>query len=103
MDSAERADASAIFHVEHWGDPSWGMTQGDAMTVDCNYLYMTDNLLDPSHVACVHRSSFGNAACEATPVQVAANDSGVIASRWINGVEVAPIYVPFMPFQGLCD
>ena len=103
MGSAQRADASTIFHVEHWGDPSWGMTQGDAMTVDCNYLYMTDNLLDPSHVAWVHRSSFGNAACESTPVQVVANESGVIASRWMNGVEVAPIYVPFMPFQGLCD
>ncbi len=103
MGSAERADASTIFRVEHWGHPSWGMTQGDAMTVDCNYLYMTDNLLDPSHVAWVHRSSFGNAACESTPVQVAASESGVIASRWMNAVEVAPIYVPFMPFQGLCD
>lgn len=27
----------------------------------------------------------------------------MIASRWIRAVEVAPIYVPFTPFQGLCD
>jgi vanillate O-demethylase monooxygenase subunit len=103
MGRAERADPAAIFHVEHWGNPAWGMTRGDAMTVNCNYLYMTDNLLDPSHVAWVHRSSFGNAACESTPVQVAATETGVIASRWMRAVEVAPIYVPFTPFAGLCD
>lgn len=103
MGKPELADPANIFHVEHWGDPSWGVTRGDAMTVNCNYLYMTDNLLDPSHVAWVHRSSFGNSACESTPVQVSATETGMIASRWMRAVEVAPIYVPFMPFQGLCD
>jgi vanillate O-demethylase monooxygenase subunit len=98
------ADPARIFHVEHWGDAGWGVTRGDAMTVQCNYLYMTDNLLDPSHVAWVHPDSFGgNAACESTPVEVHANESGVIASRWMRRVEVAPLYVPFVGFAGLCD
>ena len=73
------------------------------MTVHCNYLYMTDNLLDPSHVAWVHPASFGNAACESTPVQVKANETGVIAARWMRAVDVAPLYVPFVSFEGLCD
>jgi phenylpropionate dioxygenase-like ring-hydroxylating dioxygenase large terminal subunit len=103
MGSAERADSATIFEVVHWEDPTWGVTRGDAMTVDCNYLYMTDNLLDPSHVAWVHRNSFGNAACETAPVHVSADGRGVIASRWMHTVDVAPIYVPFMPFKGLCD
>ena len=103
MGDPENADPSKLFDVAHWGNPAWGMTRGDAMTVDCNYLYMTDNLLDPSHVAWVHPGSFGNAACESTPVDVSALDTGVIASRWMRATEVAPIYVPFMPFQGLCD
>lgn len=103
MGKPELADPSKLFDVPHWGDPSWGMTCGDAMTVNCNYLYMTDNLLDPSHVAWVHPSSFGNAACESTPVDVAATPGGVIASRWMRATDVAPIYVPFMPFEGLCD
>jgi phenylpropionate dioxygenase-like ring-hydroxylating dioxygenase large terminal subunit len=103
MGDAELADQSKIFDVEHWGDPSWGITRGDAMTVDCNYLYMTDNLLDPSHVAWVHPDSFGDAACESTSVEVKANDTGVIASRWMRAVEVAPLYVPFIPFRGPCD
>jgi phenylpropionate dioxygenase-like ring-hydroxylating dioxygenase large terminal subunit len=103
MGDAELADQSKIFDVKHWGDPSWGITRGDAMTVDCNYLYMTDNLLDPSHVAWVHPNSFGDAACESTPVEVKANETGVIASRWMRAVEVAPLYVPFIHFRGLCD
>jgi phenylpropionate dioxygenase-like ring-hydroxylating dioxygenase large terminal subunit len=103
MGDAELADSSTIFHVEHWGDPLWGVTRGDAMTVNCNYLYVTDNLLDPSHVAWVHPDSFGNAPCESTPVDVRVNESGVIASRWMRSVDVAPLYVPFVRFQGLCD
>jgi vanillate O-demethylase monooxygenase subunit len=103
MGRPELADPEEIFRVEHWGDPSWGITAGDAMTVDCNYLFMTDNLLDPSHVAWVHRSSFGNAACEATPVQVSATAHGMIASRWMCDVEIAPLYVAFVRFQGACD
>ncbi len=103
MGRAEAADSSAIFHVEQWGNPSWGVTRGDAMTVDCNYLYMTDNLLDPSHVAWVHPSTFGNAACASEPVEVKASDVGVIASRWMRAVEPAPIYRSLLPFQGLCD
>jgi phenylpropionate dioxygenase-like ring-hydroxylating dioxygenase large terminal subunit len=103
MGDPELANNSKIFHVEHWGDPIWGVTRGDAMTVNCSYLYMTDNLLDPSHVAWVHPNSFGNAACETTPVEVKANECGVIASRWMRAVEVAPLYVPFIRFRGLCD
>ena len=61
MGDAARADPADIFHVEHWDDPAWGTTVGDDMTIACNYLYITDNLLDPSHVAWVHPSSFAGA------------------------------------------
>src|SRR5580692_9359531 len=97
------ADPATIFPVAHWGDAEWGVTRGDAMTVHCNYLYMTDNLLDPSHVAWVHPGSFGNAACESTPVEVKTGERGVIASRWMRAVEVAPLYMPFVRFDGACD
>ena len=79
------------------------MNKGDTMTLNCNYLYMTDNLLDPSHVAWVHRSSFGNAACEETPLKTDVNDSGVTVSRWMNNVEVAPFYKQCVPFSGNTD
>ncbi len=103
MGAPDLADSSTIMDVAHWGDPNWGVTSGDAMTVDCNYLLLTDNLLDPSHVAWVHPTSFAGADCDTQAVDVSVTDLGVIASRWMRSVLVAPLYVPFVAFEGLCD
>ena len=77
MGNAALADPALIFAVDHWGDPAWGVNQGDGMTIACNYLYMTDNLLDPSHVAWVHQSSFASSACEETPLETTVKDDEV--------------------------
>lgn len=103
MGAAALADADKIFVVEHWGDPAWGINQGDGMDIGCNYLYMTDNLLDPTHVAWVHLSSFANAACEDTPLQTTLADDGVTVWRWMHDVEPAPFYAPYLKFKGRCD
>jgi Phenylpropionate dioxygenase and related ring-hydroxylating dioxygenases, large terminal subunit len=97
------ADPATIFCVEQWDNPEWGTTDAGVMEVDCNYLYVTDNLLDPSHVAWVHQSSFGNSACEDIPVRTRETGNGVVVSRWMMDVEVAPFYAPFVRFQGRCD
>ncbi|MGC1489502.1 MAG: aromatic ring-hydroxylating dioxygenase subunit alpha [Albidovulum sp.] len=97
------ADADKIFRVDHYDDPSWGINRGDAIAFACNYLYISDNLLDPSHVAWVHQSSFGNSACEDEPLEVEGTESGVIVSRWMYDVEVAPFYQKLVPFEGKCD
>ncbi|WP_226506198.1 aromatic ring-hydroxylating dioxygenase subunit alpha [Pseudomonas sp. MWU16-30317] len=97
------ADPASLCEVPEWGDPLWGLSCGASMTVPCNYLYMTDNLLDPSHVAWVHQSSFGNAACASEPVTVTETANGVIVSRWMRNVEVAPFYAQFVTFAGPCD
>ena len=99
MGDAAAADPARVFQVEHWDDPSWGRTDAEMMTVDCNYLYVTDNLLDPSHVAWVHASSFGNAACEETPLKTELRDDGVVVSRWMLDTEVAPFYQQFVKFR----
>ncbi|WP_108662012.1 aromatic ring-hydroxylating dioxygenase subunit alpha [Acuticoccus kandeliae] len=103
MGEAARADTDLIFQVEHWDDPSWGTTRGDSMDVACNYLYMTDNLLDPSHVAWVHQTSFASAACEETRLETTVADDGVTVWRWMPDHEPAPFYKPFLKFSGNCD
>lgn len=103
MGEARQADPARIFEVEHWGDPAWGLNQGDGMDIACHYLYMTDNLLDPSHVAWVHLGSFAGGACEDTPPRVTQADDGVTVWRWMHDVEPAPFYAPFLPFSGRCD
>src|SRR5690606_4800160 len=81
MGDAAKADPATILRVEHWGDPEWGVNRGDGMTVKCHYLYLTDNLLDPSHVSWVHQSSFGSADLVGQPLQTTVNDDGVLVSR----------------------
>jgi phenylpropionate dioxygenase-like ring-hydroxylating dioxygenase large terminal subunit len=103
MGEASLADPSKVFAVEHWDNPQWGRTKGDSMQAACDYRYVTDNLLDPSHVAWVHQSSFGNAACEDVPVGTKMLENGVLVSRWMKDVEPAPFYKPFMKFSGNCD
>lgn len=103
MGEARLADADAILAVEHWGDPAWGINRGHSMAVDCNYLYMTDNLLDPSHVAWVHQTSFGNSACEEGGVETKVDETGVTVSRWMFDAEPAPFYSRYLKFAGRCD
>ncbi|MDA8870662.1 aromatic ring-hydroxylating dioxygenase subunit alpha [Rhizobiaceae bacterium] len=103
MGDAERADTSKIFEVDNWGDPAWGVNRGESMMLACNYLYMTDNLLDPSHVAWVHQSSFASSACEDTPLETTIGDDGVTVWRWMIDSEPAPFYAPFLRFDGNAD
>jgi len=103
MGDGAKADPAKIMEVKHWGDPAWGLNRGDAMNVECNYLYMTDNLLDPSHVAWVHQTSFGNSACAETALETTIAEDGVTVSRWMVNTEPAPFYAPYLKFQGNCD
>ena len=108
MGDAARADPATIFHVEHWDDPAWGTTIGDDMTIVCNYLYITDNLLDPSHVAWVHPSSFAGAGSDDTPMETTIREDGtaedgITVWRWIFDEPAAPFYAPYLEFEGNCD
>ena len=97
------AARQAIHHIPHWDDPTWGRNQGEAMTMACNYLHITDNLLDPSHVSWVHQSSFGNADYQETKVDTLVAENGITVSRWMHDLAPAPFYEPFLKFKGNCD
>lgn len=103
MGDPAAADPAAIVEIPNWGDPAWGYNRGPAMRYDCNYLLITDNLLDPSHVAWVHQSSFGDASCEAVPLQAKRDELGMTVSRWILDAPVAPFYRDLVPFAGNAD
>ena len=57
-----------IFETKNYGYPAYGMNSGDAMELNCNYLLMCDNLLDPTHVTWTHQSSFATDATKDTPL-----------------------------------
>lgn len=103
MGASVEADPTAIIDIPEFDDPSWGVSRGSSMGVESNYLYLVDNLLDPSHVAWVHQTSFGDESCQNIPLRTKADESGVMVSRWIFDVEPAPFYAPFLAFEGRCD
>lgn len=103
MGDVRLADPAKITHVDFWGEPGWGHNQPDAMLFDCNYLYITDNLLDPSHVSWVHQSSFGGAGTEDTPIETTVTEGAVTAWRWMINTAPAPFYAPLLKFQGNAD
>jgi vanillate O-demethylase monooxygenase subunit len=85
------------------GQVGWSLTKGDQLLVDCHYLWLVDNLLDPSHVAWVHRTSFAGAGTDDTPLQIAADSGGVICSRWLLDQPPPPFYAPLVKFAGNAD
>ncbi|MDU8912944.1 aromatic ring-hydroxylating dioxygenase subunit alpha [Aestuariicoccus sp. MJ-SS9] len=103
MGNPALADPGDIFEIAQYGDPAWGINRGEAMELDCNYLLMCDNLLDPTHVAWVHEGSFGQSATRDTPLRVTKTDDGVIVHRWMMDVEPAPFYKKVIGFAGNCD
>ena len=103
MGEPELADPNDIVHIENFDNPSWGCTEGGTMEMECNYLWICDNLLDPSHVAWVHVSSFAGAGTDDGQLDLHRTDSGVTVSRWIYGQLPSPYYSGLVKFEGQCD
>jgi vanillate O-demethylase monooxygenase subunit len=103
MGNPALADPDEIFNIPEFENPAWGMNKGRSLTIECNYLYVTDNLLDPTHVAWVHQSSFGQAATKDTPLRITKGEDGVTVWRWMMDVEPAPFYKKIVEFDGNCD
>ena len=103
MGNPELADPDTIFPIDNFESPTWGYTDGGVMDIKCNYLWVCDNLLDPSHVAWVHVTSFAGAGTDDEPLEIKKTDRGVIVSRWIHGNPPSPYYADLVKFDGNCD
>ncbi|RMF35101.1 MAG: aromatic ring-hydroxylating dioxygenase subunit alpha [Alphaproteobacteria bacterium] len=91
MGDRAAADPADIIDIPHFGDPAWAATPRGRMEVAANYLWIVDNLLDPSHVAWVHLTSFAGAGTDNAPLDIEELEDGVIVSRWIAD-QPAPAY-----------
>ncbi|MEP2558365.1 MAG: Rieske 2Fe-2S domain-containing protein, partial [Rhizobiaceae bacterium] len=103
MGDPELANPDDIFPIENFDNPEWGYTDGGTLPIACNYLWVADNLLDPSHVAWVHVSSFGGSGTDDQPLQMEKTDRGVVVSRWIYDQPPSPYYKDLVRFDGTCD
>lgn len=103
MGDPDKADRDDVLDIPNFDNPDWGKTPKGAMEMACHYLYIIDNLLDPSHVAWVHLSSFAGAGTDNRPLDLEEIENGVIVSRWVLGEEPPPYYKAMLPFGPTCD
>ena len=89
--------------IENFDNPEWGYTEGGMLPIECNYLWVVDNLLDPSHVAWVHVTSFAGSGTDDQPLDLEKTENGVIVSRWIYDQPPSPYYKDLVKFEGNCD
>jgi len=103
MGDADQAQRHALIEIDNHDHPDWHLTTGDSLLCNCHYLWLVDNLLDPSHVAWVHRGTFAASGTEDTPLEIHSSDDAVICSRWMYGQQPPPFYAPLLKFSGPVD
>ncbi|MEM9576555.1 MAG: aromatic ring-hydroxylating dioxygenase subunit alpha [Pseudomonadota bacterium] len=103
MGDAAQADPAKLIDIPNFYNPAWGKTDPGHLEMACNYLWIMENLLDPSHVAWVHVTSFAGGGTDDVALQSEITDEGVIVFRWINDRPAPPYYAPRLRFTGHCD
>lgn len=103
MGDPARAATTPLIEIPNHDNPAWGKTACGALNIDCNYLWIVDNLLDPSHVAWVHVTSFAGAGTDNAPLQITETPDSVTVWRWISEKPAPPYYAPFLPYADRCD
>ncbi len=102
MGDFAQADADAIPAFVGHEVPEWAM-KPDSIEVAANYALVNDNLLDLSHVAFVHRNSFGAGDDESskvfaeTQVKTTQLDHGVRVERRMTNSTVPPYVRELLP------
>jgi len=106
MGDVALADESLIPDFVGVDDPDWQMLPGH-MDYDVHYELIQDNLLDLSHIAWVHRNSFGggseasNKAWAEAELRITSLERGVRVERWMPNAATPPHQVAMA--GPLCD
>lgn len=99
---AAKADAADIVsHPYHDLWPHKVKTE----VLACNYALISDNLLDQSHAAYVHKSTLSSdlAAYARVEMKTTPTRHGVKFMRWMLGCQAPEIYARAVPFKGRVD
>jgi vanillate O-demethylase monooxygenase subunit len=97
---ADQALIPEIWRNEH---PDWTVVVGEPIHMRGDYRLVADNLLDPSHVSFVHRSTLGTNVVAEIP-QIATQDGDTVrVTRWILDSPPAPVYAKLGKFDGNVD
>jgi phenylpropionate dioxygenase-like ring-hydroxylating dioxygenase large terminal subunit len=103
MGEADKADPSLIPDTHTLDDAGWRGTPG-YLHYDANYLLITDNLLDFSHLSYVHETTLGGSAKYARiRPKVTRHERSVRVERWLIDDEPAPFLRTLKTWPGKVD
>jgi len=103
MGDPGKMDVSLIPDTHYLDDAGWRGTPG-YLHYDANYLLITDNLLDFSHLSYVHETTLGGSAKYAgIRPKVASNGRSVRVERWLIDEEPAPFLSKLKTWTGNVD
>lgn len=97
------ADPDLIPEIWRNDHPEWTCVSGDAIPVEGDYRLVADNLLDPSHVSFLHKSTLGTPDVAEIP-QITEQEGDIVrVTRWIMDSPPAPVYARLGDFTGNVD
>jgi phenylpropionate dioxygenase-like ring-hydroxylating dioxygenase large terminal subunit len=97
------ADPGLIPEIWRNDHSEWTCVSGDAIPVKGDYRLVADNLLDPSHVSFLHKSTLGTADVAEIPQDTAQEGDIVTVTRWILDSPPAPVYARLGGFTDNVD
>ena len=87
----------------HWkSEPGWA-AEGGLIELDCHYQLQSDNLLDLTHEAFVHKRTIGNPAVAETPSTVRLDGERVHVDRIMRDITAPPLFQKVSNFDGNID
>lgn len=92
MGDPKLADPDKIVDIPQLRNQGWKYSQGERFYYRGSYQLMTDNLMDPSHVTYVHKSTFASGNEAEHPVKTQVFDDFVTVSRIVPNCPAPPIY-----------
>jgi phenylpropionate dioxygenase-like ring-hydroxylating dioxygenase large terminal subunit len=104
-----RADRSLLFdRLPQWADaqgpsPRWAWFPGPLTYVRANYQLLTENLVDPQHVAFVHKRTLGSPAMVDIPIDTKQVDDALLVTRWTPDAPASPILQRYGKWPGNVD
>ena len=103
MGDPKKADLSKMFHLPQYEAEGWHAVQGDTLRIECNYLSLCDNLLDPAHVTFVHTTTLGTPAGATVPVNNEYRNNEITVWRWIRNGPAIPLFSKYGKLTGSVD
>lgn len=97
------ADEDLIPDIWRNDSPDWACVVGEPLYMKGDYRLVADNLLDPSHVSFVHRSTLGTDDVAEIPQIAEQEGTTVTVTRWILDRKPAPVYAKLGGFTGNVD